>query len=174
MADTTHHDGADDANATTKKKLSKDEVDSLTRRIYEDSLTRKQKRLQDAESKVYRVAEPTRLPKEKIEASVTRQVNDEMERRKRKAEELKNKFYKETAPKTMSTAEVEDSVRRIYNDAMRHKNDTISKLDKKHAPVQPPKKTISDDDRKTSADRLSKPKKTTLTVEEVNKIYGFQ
>ena len=173
MADTTQSSQPEDSSPSKAKKLSAEEVDGLTKRIYEESMARKQRKVQEIEAKVYKTEEPKRLDKTTIEASVTRQVNDEMERRKRRAEDLKTKFYKDAAPKTMSSTEVEDSVRRIYSDAMRHKVDTLAKLEKRFTPEGPKSKTISDEERKAMADRLAKPKKKELTTAEINKMYGF-
>ena len=156
-----------------KKKLSPEEVATLSKRLCDDTMARKAKKLEEMEAKLYMTEEPKRLDRAAIEASATRQVNDEMDRRKRRNEELKAKFYKEAAPKTMTSSEVEDSVRRIYADAMKQKKDKLDKLDSKHAPKGAQHKPIDDATRIASADRLSKPKKTAFTTEEINKIYGF-
>ena len=163
----------EEVSPSKTKKLSPDEVDGLTKRIYEDSMARKQRKVQEIEAKVYRTEEPKKLDKTTIEASVTRQVNDEMERRKRRAEELEKKYHKDGEPKTMSTTEVEDSVRRIYSDAMRHKADTLAKLEKRFEPVGAKSKKINDEERKAIGDRLAKPKKKEMTTAEINKLYGF-
>jgi predicted RNA binding protein with dsRBD fold (UPF0201 family) len=173
MADASHSSAPADDASPKPKKLTTEEVDGLTKRIYEDSMARKQRSVLEIEAKVYKTEEPKKLDKAVIEASVTRQVNDEMERRKKRNEDLKNKYYKDAAPKTMSSTEVEDSVRRVYSDAMRHKSDTITKLEKKFAPAAPVTKKINDEERKTMAERLAKPKKTEMTTAEINKLYGF-
>jgi hypothetical protein len=163
-----------DSSTQKKKKLSPDEVENLTKRIYSESMSTKQRKLGEMERKVYATEPAKTLDAATITASVTRQVDDEMARRKRRDEQLKSKFYSEAPPTTMDQGAIEDSVRRIYSDAIRVKTDNLRKLDNKHAFPLPKTVTIDKETVKASADRLSKPKKQGYSEDEINAIMGFK
>ena len=172
---TEHSPEKTDGHMDNKKTLSLEEVGNLTERIYTQSILRKKQNLEKMESRFYQTEEPKRISKEQAAESANRQVNAEMERRKKKNEELQERFYKPEESKKMTVDEIQESLRRVYEDSMRMKKDNIRKLNEKHSfkGASATEKSISKECCKESAERLSKPKKTTFTDEEINKIYGF-
>lgn len=158
---------------STKKKISAEELEKLTQRIYADSMKRKQESVEKLEKKIYKEIEPKKLPASQIQASAVRQHDDELERRKKSHEALQHKFYKEAEPKKLSRAEIDDSVRRVYADAMRSKNDGLKKLEDRFSFHRASSRPLTADQVKASADRLCKPSKRAFTEAEINEILGF-
>jgi hypothetical protein len=158
---------------STKKKISAEELEKLTQRIYADSMKRKQESVEKLEKKIYKEIEPKKLPASQIQASAVRQHDDELERRKKSHEALQQKFYKEAEAKKLSRAEIDDSVRRVYADAMRSKNEGLKKLEDRFSFHRPSSRPLTADQVKASADRLCKPSKRAFTEAEINEILGF-
>ena len=163
-----------DAEASKKKKISAEELEKLTTRIYDESVKHKKQNLERLQQKVYKEEPPKQIPASQIEASVTRQVNDEMERRKTRAQQLQEKFYKEAPPQKMSQMDVEESVRRIYADAMKRKQDAQRKGEEKYAFKRKPTRPLTADQVKGLGNRLCKPSKRAFTDDEINRILGFK
>eukprot|EP00659_Diplonema_papillatum_P002065 gene2065-3160_t len=158
---------------TQLKRLTEDQKAATVKRLYDDVLKLREAKHETLVKKVYREEPSKTISTTQLQESVARQHDAEMERRKMKAEQLKQKFYAEAEPHKMGPAELAESVQRIYNDSVRHKQDGARKLDQKYTFKRPTQQKISPDTMKESASRLSKPKKTTYTDDEIDKVYGF-
>jgi hypothetical protein len=157
-----------------KKVITKEQLEALNQRIYDNTVAKKKETLQKLEKKFYHELEPKVITREALEHSVQRQVTDEMKKRKQKQEELEKKHYKPQEFKTLTSAELEESVKRIYADAVRQKQESVHKVDQKLETAlkssQGSVKKLSADEIKACGERLCKPSKRSYTEEEINAI----
>eukprot|EP00755_Sulcionema_specki_P021791 Sspe_Gene.74955::Locus_46839_Transcript_1_1_Confidence_1.000_Length_571::g.74955::m.74955 len=154
-------------------KLSEEQKEAAVKRLYEDEMRLKNDKKKTLEKKIYKEEAPKTISVSQLEESVSRQYEAEVKRREAKAKELKNKYYKAAEPHKLPQEEIEGSVQRIYADAMRHKTDRVQRLEAKYTFKRKEAPKLSSDVMKESSNRLSKPKKTDFSEDEINRIYGF-
>lgn len=163
-------------------KISEEDEQKLLRRLYDDAIEHRNQNMKELEARYYPVAAPQTMSEDKVKSSVSRQVDDEMQKRAMRKEEQDQRAYgkleQERKTKKMTASEIDESVERLYTQSLRRKELNMEESNKKYlfdvttaTPGQ--RKTMSGQDLKDSANRLSVPKKTTFTTEEINKIYGL-
>ncbi|KAG5468011.1 hypothetical protein LSCM4_01098 [Leishmania orientalis] len=166
--------------------LTPEQEEQLVDRLYTTSLSRKEMILAELDARFYPVAASHTISQETLQKSLQRQVDSEMERRQRRRQEIDamvifeamgyaNSKAATAAKKTLEPEEVDASVRRLYDETLSQKVAKMEQNERLYAfhpedikTVKMSKVALLD-----SVNRMSKPKKTTFTIAEVNKIYGL-
>lgn len=160
--------------------ISKDEELELIQRLYDRPIELHEQLMKDLDNRFYPTAPPTTISEDALKSSVTRQVDDEVERRKQHAQQYDDHAYgpieKDRQHVTLSASEIDESVERLYTQSIERKKESKERSNKRYLfdqslGIPGKKKSIGGKELKESAVRLSVPKKTKYTIEEINKIY---
>lgn len=178
----------------SSRPISQEEEGKLIDRVYRQHVAQKSSRMEELDHKYYPMAAPIVITPEKLHASIRRQVDDEMEKRKMKQMEAEAaaaagpRVAAGRSPsaagkgrgggaRVLDSSEVEANVDRMYTQTLEK-----SKM-KREQLVQEQIRRETQNSLKTKkvgkttlqgiVNRLSVPKKTTFTVEEMNKVYGL-
>lgn len=156
--------------------------EELIQRLYDRPIEQHKQLMEELEARFYPVAAPQTITEEALQGSVNRQVDVEMQRRKERNQQYDEHAYggieKERQHVKLSAADVDASVDRLYTESLERKKANQEASNRKYLfdqsyGIPGKKKTIGGAELKESANRLSVPKKTQYTTQEINKIYGL-
>lgn len=184
----------DTENGLASQKISREREEKLISRLYTQDLALKANRMEELDRRYYPMAPPITISEEKLKASISRQVDDEMQKRRIKQEEAAAAAQRppgvartsggataahkgDLVGRPMTPGEVEASIERMYTTTiektkMKNKQLVEEQIKRERRNCLETKK-MSREALQESVNRLSVPKKTTFTVEEINKMYGL-
>ena len=147
----------------------------VVKRVYADAIEQKSKSLNELIKKYYSEAERVVIHEDALRKSIERQVVHEVTTRRERLEKARAERDKAALPpmKTLSSDELAATVKRVYEDCIKRKADFVAKKDAEVAARVTeacPRKKLSPDEQTDVGNRLCKPKKRVLTVEEINRI----
>lgn len=184
----------DGGGASAAPRLSPEAESRMLDRLYTESINHKEVTLRELDARYYPVAPRQTIPNDRLQQSVQRQVDQEMQRRQQRRVELEaaaaapppRMRSSSARPKdghagtaqgaaTLTPSELDASVQRLYDNTLAQKkaNMTVSEQRYLFNLDAAKGKTIPAKELQESVNRMSKPKKTAFTVEEINKIYGL-
>lgn len=173
------------------KPISEEEERKLINRVYNQHVALKATRMEELDHKYYPMAPPIVITPEKLKASITRQVDNEIEKRKMKQMEAEAAAGPRVAagrssssaargrggPRVLDSSEVEANVERMYTQTLEKskikREELVQEQIKREHQNCLKTKTVGKSTLQEIVNRLSVPKKTTFTTEEVNKMYGL-
>ncbi|KAK7195908.1 hypothetical protein NESM_000523500 [Novymonas esmeraldas] len=175
-----------DPVALGRVHLTAEQEEHLVDRLYTQSLSRKEANMAELDARYYPVAAPQTISPETLQKSVQRQVDAEMERRQQRRREMDAMAAAEAtgypstaaaaaAKKTLAQDQADASVQRMYDETLARKKAKMAESERLYAfhPESVKTAKMSKEALSESVARMSKPKKTEFSIEEVNKIYGL-
>jgi len=174
----------------SSRPISKEEESKLINRVYHQHMALKASRLEELDLRYYPMAPPLTITPETLKASIKRQVDDEMTKRKMKQEEAaaaRAVAARSTngarngkgggSVRVLNASEVEASVERMYTEAIEKskmkREQLVPEQIKRERQNCLETKIMEKSALQAAVNRLSVPKKTTFTTEEINKMYGL-
>lgn len=152
-------------------------------RLYTQEIERRRENLAQLDSRFYPVAQPCVISSSQLAQSIDRQVDQEVARRQQSVAARHSGALEQNAASSqrkLSSGTIEASVQRLYNESVHNKEtktaeqnhqlDEAVPCDKNSTPST---KKLSPKEIKTIVHRLNVPKKTTYTIDEINKVYGL-
>ncbi|EPY28028.1 hypothetical protein STCU_05337 [Strigomonas culicis] len=164
-------------------QISREDKEKLVDRLYTQSIESKKQKLEELEARYYPKKESKKISKEDIQKSVLRQVDEEMEFRRRAQAQAEANVYtkdaktKKSADTAMSPLEIEESVKRMYDEALQRKEKNLEQSRKQYMfdpEKSAPTKKAPPGELKEYFEKISKPKKTDFSTDEINAIYGLR
>eukprot|EP01062_Namystynia_karyoxenos_P038658 TRINITY_DN28067_c0_g1_i1.p2 TRINITY_DN28067_c0_g1~~TRINITY_DN28067_c0_g1_i1.p2 ORF type:complete len:180 (+),score=41.58 TRINITY_DN28067_c0_g1_i1:94-633(+) len=159
-----------------EKQLTEEEKEKTVERLHEQYLkNRVIKRDQLMKKHCGKPPDPLVRSPTVIEGLVKRHYEDEVQHRAQRREQLHKRYYPTKTEQTIDGPQTQDLVQRMYNEAVKRQEDRIKKATVRHQfQSKCQARCLPLDQLRGTVERLSQPKKSEWTDDEVNKLLGLR